>query len=509
MNQEQIRQIAYLKAEKRYNQLKEEFDVVLPPEPLFPVAQSFALANGNYPVEKAAVDAYVKNVVGKYGINQKVAIITIDTGAHSNNLATKKNFVMGGQDHTGENETVDRHGHFSFVDSQICGYYNGTVFGALGHPDLPDDFWFHTGEKGLMRSGSATYGMLNQAVETALNRANEYKKKGYKVFINCSWGGGGSDATMLQLFTEMRNAGHFVFAAAGNSGTSGVGFPAKIKPDDVGEVLFAIGAIDKNDKNGYFSSQGKEVDFVSYGVSNYGCGPGEKDFRTGSGTSFASPFLTGLSALLVATFPEIENMQDLHYVLKSGATDLGTKGRDKIYGWGNVTLNNYGEDDLPGDTPDEPDNPPPPEEPDTPVFPDRLIDIAVPGTYKVKYAEINTQRLHKSGVETISPYSIDLKKPAAKQYDWKELELSEVIVVEGSTKPSDVAISERIEFIKRHWTSRGVAMTPPVDAKLGGEIALFFAKEFANRQGGKVVSIQAKCTDDKGNQCIISGWVRP
>ena len=499
-----IKEIAFLKAQKNYERLLSEgYDVVLPPEPLFPVAQGFVMGNGNYPIEKAAVEYYIKNVVAKYGINQKIAIITIDTGAYSNNLATKKNFVMGGQDHTGENQPVDVHGHFSFVDSQICGYYNGTVFGALGHPDLPEDFWFHTGEKGLMRSGAATYGMLNKALEISLKRADEYAKKGYKVFINCSWGGGNKNDTMAQLFTDMRDKGHFVFTSAGNSGTSGVSFPANIAPDDLGQVVFAIGAIDRNDKNGVFSSQGAAVDFCSYGVQTYGAGPGANDFRVGSGTSFSSPFLTGLSALLVATFPEIENMQDLHHVLKSGATDLGQSGRDKIYGWGNVTLDNYGEDDLPGDEPDDPDDEP--DNPDYPVFPERLIETILPGEYKVKWAVLNTNQVQKTGVHSSLPFLVSSDAPNA-QYDWKEVTLSNVVFQEYSDKPADVLIEERVAFIENHWRNRGVVMTPPMDFKLAGEIALFFATRFANRDGAKVVHTNAHCSDEKGNKCFVSEY---
>ena len=514
MNQElsAVKQIAYLKAKKRYEELIQEYDVVLPPEPLFPITEAHALSGGNYAVENSYVDYFIQNVVSKHGINQKVCFITIDTGAFSRNRANKKNFVNGGQDHTGENQPVDENGHFSFCDSQIAGHYGTTLFGAFGHPDLPSDFWFHTGEKGLRRSGSATWGMLNQSLTVTLDRANKYAAQGFKVFVNCSWGGGGYNEEMAQIFTAFRDAGHFVFTSAGNSGSNGMGFPAKITPDDVGQVLLAIGAVDENDNLGYFSSIGKELDFVSYGVSNYGAGPGETDFRTGSGTSFSCPMACGLSALLVATFPEIENLNDLEYVLKNGAIDLGDKGFDNKYGHGIIKLNQYDEEDLPTDDPDNPDEPidDPNPEPGYPVFPNRILDIKVPGTYHVRWAILNQKAAQAMGIEsTGSPFTVDLNGPNAKAYDWQNIYLSEIVYNEFTDKPSSLAAKERTDFTKLFFPeggNRGVVMTPPVDDNMGGEIALYFARMFANKAGGEVLEITATCEDENGYQTVVDCW---
>ena len=117
----------YLEEKRRYDRLIQEgYDVVLPPEPLFPISNRLMVAaGGNYPMEKAMVDTFVNNVVSKEGINQKVMIITIDTGAKSKNKFIQTNFVNEGLDHTGENQPFDENGHFSFCESQAFGFANG------------------------------------------------------------------------------------------------------------------------------------------------------------------------------------------------------------------------------------------------------------------------------------------------------------------------------------------------------------------------------------------------
>ena len=79
------------------------------------------------------------------------------------------------------------------------------------------------------------------------------------------------------------------------------------------------------DKEGYidgFSVTGDRIQF---------------DHETATGTSLATPHVTGGLALLMERFPYLDNPQ-IRDVLLTTATDLGTPGVDDVYGWGLMDL---------------------------------------------------------------------------------------------------------------------------------------------------------------------------
>lgn len=128
--------------------------------------------------------------------------------------------------------------------------------------------------------------------------------------------------------------GKFVICAAGNSGRpDSVDYPAKL-PDTV-----AVGAVDRHGRVAPFSSRGDEVDI---------CAPGEDVLSTYlnsgyaklSGTSMATPFVSGVVALMLAKHrlhggaSPIHTNQQLIAHLQKSATDMGPSGKDPSYGYG-------------------------------------------------------------------------------------------------------------------------------------------------------------------------------
>jgi len=81
------------------------------------------------------------------------------------------------------------------------------------------------------------------------------------------------------------------------------------------------------------ANQGSYIDFAAPGVSLWTVTPGGGKYQ--SGTSFAAPFVTAMTALLVAggsrTDPEV-----LRDTLRRYAIDLGQPGKDSVFGWGLV-----------------------------------------------------------------------------------------------------------------------------------------------------------------------------
>lgn len=108
---------------------------------------------------------------------------------------------------------------------------------------------------------------------------------------NMSLGSPVGSVFMRLAVAYAKSKGVAIIAAAGNSGGS-VGYPAAY------EDTIAVAAADSDDKLAEFSSRGKQVDFIAPGVDVESSVPGGKYDRY-SGTSMATPHMTGLAALAI------------------------------------------------------------------------------------------------------------------------------------------------------------------------------------------------------------------
>jgi len=138
-----------------------------------------------------------------------------------------------------------------------------------------------------------------------------------------------------RVYTPMTNAiknavanGVTVIAAAGNSGNSGVGLPGCITD------VITVGAIDSADSPAWFTSIGRSVDVVALGVNNYSTENGG-GYDIGSGTSFSTPVVAGVIALMIQADSTLtpEQIQD---ALRNTAVDIGGDGFDSATGYGTV-----------------------------------------------------------------------------------------------------------------------------------------------------------------------------
>lgn len=157
--------------------------------------------------------------------------------------------------------------------------------------------------------------------------------------------GGGPSQEVERAVKEAVDAGVFVICAAGNSGEvpgqNTMGWPARLP------WPLAVGAYNKEGQIAKFSSRGKEIDIAFPGENIVSTWPGG-GYRALSGTSMATPFASGVVALLLAKQREDERQNkpvtpvrtnaELLERVKSAAIDKGPQGFDTAWGWGVVDV---------------------------------------------------------------------------------------------------------------------------------------------------------------------------
>ncbi len=122
--------------------------------------------------------------------------------------------------------------------------------------------------------------------------------------------------------------GAVVVAAAGNSDTSTLTYPAA-SPHVIG-----VSATDHADEITSFSNYGEYIDLAAPGLLIYSTYPGGT-YRYLSGTSMAAPVVSGVAALVLSKNSFLTPIQ-VEEILKKSALDLGDKGWDEFYGFGRV-----------------------------------------------------------------------------------------------------------------------------------------------------------------------------
>ncbi|EIJ41592.1 subtilisin-like serine protease [Beggiatoa alba B18LD] len=204
----------------------------------------------------------------------------------------------------------------------------------------------------LGRGGVGTEYDAEQAVRYAAGLSNDSGTVPTKRadIMNLSLGGRRISSGFQQAVTAARNAGVIVVAAAGNESTSTPSYPAALTG------VISVSAVDINKRLASYSNYGSSIDIAAPGGDNTSDvdGDGNPDMilstvgddRSGSsniqysygyssGTSMASPHVSGVIALMKAVYPNM-TPQILDGLITSGklTDDLGATGRDDNYGYG-------------------------------------------------------------------------------------------------------------------------------------------------------------------------------
>ena len=240
-----------------------------------------------------------------------------------------KNKVLSGYDFVNDDTNPqDDNGHGTFVASLAAAETNndigiaGVAWNAMLLP-----------VKVLDSHGVGNYLTIAAGIKYAADQ-------GAKV-INLSLGGTNDSYILKDACQYAFDKGCTLVAAAGDSGSGTVQFPAAYD-----ELCLAVGASDANDLLATFSNHGLQIDVVAPGVWVFGASfnpakPTElSSYTWGNGTSLAAAHVSGAAALLIAYKPLLTNEQVMA-IIKYTADDVNGDahpGVDEEMGYGRINL---------------------------------------------------------------------------------------------------------------------------------------------------------------------------
>lgn len=188
--------------------------------------------------------------------------------------------------------------------------------------------------KGLNNNGYGASDKLAQAIKYAVDNGAR--------IINISWGGYGNSRLIKEALDYAFNRNCVIVAAAGNNNTdAGTFFPGNYSQ------AITVVACDSNGQKASFSNYGNIVDVAAPGVDILSLrAKGTDMYRKGaniigdeyyraSGTSMATPFVSGLAALLISKNKDLSNIE-LEQIISKSCDDLGKAGKDSVFGSGRI-----------------------------------------------------------------------------------------------------------------------------------------------------------------------------
>jgi len=246
-----------------------------------------------------------------------VTIAIVDTGVDSRHPDLAPRVLSGFDFLAGTIQAIDDHGH----GTRMAGIAAATGFNGLGVIGVaPESLLLPV--KSLSATGYGSYADIARGIVYAADQ-------GARV-INLSLGGGVPSTTLSEAVSYATARGAVVVAASGNGGSSAAMYPAA-DPE-----ALAVGASGAGDMWASFSNFGSWLDLVAPGVgiatTEGGGGYGES-----TGTSPATPFVSGAAALLLSVHPGLRPQQ-VRAILTTTSADRGEPGADPFYGWGRLDI---------------------------------------------------------------------------------------------------------------------------------------------------------------------------
>jgi len=201
----------------------------------------------------------------------------------SSSSNTGSNVVLAG----GDNDPMDENGHGTHISGIIAANPNNAI-GVAGIT------W---GCKVMaLRAGSKFF------EDDDLASAIVYAVENGARIINMSWGGDEQSYVIRDVLNYAYDHNCVLVGAIGNDNQAKVIYPAAYKN------VISVGATDNQDKKSSFSNYGTGTDIVAPGTRIFSTVP-NNSYSDWSGTSMATPIVSGVSALILSKRPGLTNAE--------------------------------------------------------------------------------------------------------------------------------------------------------------------------------------------------------
>lgn len=255
--------------------------------------------------------------------NPDVLVAVVDTGIDYKHPDLAAKLAKGWNIIANNDQVTDGHGHGTHC-SGILGALTDNGVGMAGI--APKNRIF--GVKVLSDEGSGTTADVCNGIMKAADM-------GAKV-ISMSLGGSGGQQAKQDAVNYALAKDVVVVAAMGNDGRETKTFPGAC------DGVIGVGSTDQADKRSSFSNFGSWISVTAPGSKIWSTLPtGGSQMGTGygfaSGTSMATPAVSGVAALVRSQFPNL-NQAQVKARIEATADDLGPQGFDKEYGHGRINV---------------------------------------------------------------------------------------------------------------------------------------------------------------------------
>jgi subtilisin len=271
-----------------------------------------------------AEPAHLSNYTGS-GV--KIAIL--DTGVDYKHPELASNYKGGYDFINSDGYPMDDNGHGTHVAGIIAAKRDGK--GIVGVAPDADIYAIKVSDA----RGKGSFSGLVKGIDWSIENDMD-------IVTMSITGSGGSKALKKAVESAYDEHGLLLVAAVGN-GNGEVLYPAAY------EQVIGVGSVNKDNTLSSFSLTGSEVELVAPGSGIKSAAIGG-EYRLSSGTSMATPFVTGAIALLLGSEEKawhytglvdgdgIWTNGEIREVLRGTAKDMGDKGKDDLFGYGLLNL---------------------------------------------------------------------------------------------------------------------------------------------------------------------------
>jgi len=258
-------------------------------------------------------------------MGEDIKVGIIDTGIDANHIELKNRIRDYVNFSGGKSEDIqDENGHGTHVSGIVCAEKNG--IGVVAVAPKADLYI----AKAFDANGKTTYPSIEKSLNWMISKKVDV--------INMSFSSDISSREYKNLISRINANGISMICAAGNEGQSGdntIGYPANFYE------TIAVTAVDVNRKIADFSSSGGQAEIAAAGKNIYSTYL-NNGYAVLSGTSMATPIITGAAAILhgkcLIRYGRKLSPTELRLLLNIYTDKLGEKGRDIHYGYGLFTF---------------------------------------------------------------------------------------------------------------------------------------------------------------------------